>query len=114
MPRNRAVPAVGLARAAKGPAASSIGREGEGDLLARARVALGLSARQLAAAFGTDQRTITRWEAGEYRLPRVAWVALYFVLRNADADTGLINALPVPSRKLCPLVERPADAGADA
>jgi hypothetical protein len=83
-------------------------------LVTRARVALGLSAGAFGALFGADRRTVTRWEAGDTRVQGWVWVGIYFALRCwAPTETGLINALPVPSRALCPLVP-PAGCAAGA
>jgi hypothetical protein len=79
-------------------------RTGAGRLLAAARAALQLSSREMSALLGKDQRTVTRWEA-THRMADIdglIWIAYYFLLRQADADPALINALPVPSRGLCP------------
>jgi len=71
-------------------------REGEGELIARARAALGLSSKDLAELLDADQRTVTRWEANASRVPGSAWIALYCVLRRDHRELAAL--LPLPER----------------
>jgi transcriptional regulator with XRE-family HTH domain len=64
------------------------------------RHALGLSAQGMAAALRVaDGRTVRRWERGDRNIPGPAWIALQFLLRQAqqerlanEVDTALARA----------------------
>jgi hypothetical protein len=63
-----------------------------------------MSAAAFGALFGADRRTVARWEAGDSEVNSWVWVGVYYALRRFAFDAELINALPVPSRRLCPRV----------
>lgn len=84
-----------------------------GELISRARAALGESARVFAQRLGVDLRTVYRWEANDLAVHPSYWGLIYFHLREAGADPGLISALrcvlPMPARRHYPPVPpRPA------
>jgi transcriptional regulator with XRE-family HTH domain len=83
-------------------------RSGAGALLIAARNDLELTAKDIAETFRVDQRTVTRWEAtaDPAKIDPLVWIAYYCLLRSQQADPTLINALPVPSRRVCPAIRQ--------
>jgi len=52
------------------------------------RKSIGLSQTKLAQEMGVTLRTITRWETGEFPIPRIAELALKTVVMEAKKKGG--------------------------